>query len=82
MTDDLSGNKLKRRREEGSQTDEDLSGHCCDSSLAEQVAEINSKLDKLLKCHYDQNFPLPFLFTFGNQKYETLTMPSFIAQEV
>ena len=48
MTDDLSGNKLKRRREEGSQTDDDLSGHCCDSSLAEQVAEINSKLDKLL----------------------------------
>ena len=48
MTDDLSGNKLKRRREEGSQTDEDLSGHCCDSFLAEQVAEINSKLDKLL----------------------------------
>ena len=48
MTDDLSGNKFKRRREEGSQTDEDLSGHCCDSSLAEQVAEINSKLDKLL----------------------------------
>ena len=48
MTDVLSGNKPKRRREEGSQTDEDLSGHCCDSSLAEQVAEINSKLDKLL----------------------------------
>ena len=42
MTDDLSGNKLKRCREEGSQTDEDL------NSLAEQVAEINSKLDKLL----------------------------------
>ena len=48
MTEDLSGNKLKRRCEEGSQTDEDLSGHCCDSSLAEQVAEINSKIDKLL----------------------------------
>ena len=48
MTDDLSGNKFKRRREEGSHTDEDLSGHCCDLSLAEQVAEINSKLDNLL----------------------------------
>ena len=55
MTDDLSGNKLKRRREEGSQTDEDLNGHYCDSSLAEQVAEINFKLDKLLNvvCEFD-----------------------------
>ena len=43
MTEDSSGNKLKRRREEGSQTDD-----CGDSSLAEQVAEVNSKLDKLL----------------------------------
>ena len=43
MTEDSSGNKFKRCREEGSQTD-DLG----DSSLAEQVAEINSKLDKLL----------------------------------
>ena len=47
MTNDLWGNKLKRGREEGSQTDGDLSGRCCDSSLAEQVDEINSKLDKL-----------------------------------
>ena len=50
MTEDLSGNKLKRRREEGSQTDD-----CGDSSLAEQVAKINSKLDKLLNvvCEFD-----------------------------
>ena len=43
MTDHLSGNKLKRRREKGSQTND-----CGDSSLAEQVAEMNSKLDELL----------------------------------
>ena len=45
MTEHSSGNKLKRRREEDSQTDD-----CGDLSLqlAEQVAEINSKLDKLL----------------------------------
>ena len=50
MTEDLSGNKLKRRREEGSQTDD-----CGDSSLAEQLAEINSKLDNLLNivCEFD-----------------------------
>ena len=50
MTEDSSGNKLKRRREEGWQTDD-----CGDSSLAEQVAEINSKLDKLLNivCEFD-----------------------------
>lgn len=39
----MLGSKPKRRQEEGSQTHEDLN-----SSLAEQVAEINSKLDKLL----------------------------------
>ena len=50
MTGNSSGNKLKRRRGEGSQTDD-----CGDSSLAEQVAEINSKLDKLLNvlCEFD-----------------------------
>ena len=50
MTEDSSGNKLKRRREERSQTDD-----CGDSSLAEQVAEINSKLDKLFNvvCEFD-----------------------------
>ena len=50
MAEDLSGNKLKRRREEGSQTDD-----CGDSSLAEQIAEINSMLDNLLNivCEFD-----------------------------
>ena len=42
MTEDSSGNKLKRQRGEGSQTDD-----CGDSSLAEQVAEINMKVKKL-----------------------------------
>lgn len=48
MTDNLLGNKPKRHQEERSQTDQDLNEHCGDSSLAEKVAEINSKLDKLL----------------------------------
>ena len=53
MTEDLSENKenkLKRRREEESQNDD-----CGDSSLVEQVAEIYSKLDKLLNavCEFD-----------------------------
>ena len=43
MREDSSGNKLKRRRGEGSQTDDGV-----DSSLDEQAAEINSKLDKRL----------------------------------
>ena len=53
MNDDLSsdgrGKHKRPRRENGSQTDEDLllsDGHCCEA--AHNMAEINSKLDKLL----------------------------------
>ena len=44
----VTKNKRKRQQENGSQTEEDTpaGGHCCDAS---KMAEINTKMDKILQ---------------------------------
>ena len=31
-----------------------------------KIIKAMGRQREVLKCHYDQNFALPFLFTFGN----------------